>query len=96
MHSSYKPTASALMACAALAGCFGGGDDPVPVPVPTPTPVVDPLVTVPGNVGTSVGGVISYLIQLATLTDAAESREPLDVSAVTLATSDTDEPSTIL
>ena len=78
---------STLVAGAGLAGCFGGGNDESAMP-----PAPDPLAAVPAATATSVGATVDYQIQLASLNSAAESREPIDLTGVTLATSDTTEP----
>lgn len=76
-----------LSAVAALSGCFGGGGDDTP---PPPVTAADPLDAVPASATATVNGALDYL---AALTDKpSETREPLDVSAVVLPTSDTDEP----
>jgi hypothetical protein len=75
---------------AGLAGCFGGGGDEV-----VTAPAADPLASVPPATATSVSATIDYLGQLASLNSAAESREPIDLSGVSLATSDTDEPTAL-
>ena len=94
MHSSYKMSAATLMACVALVGCGGGNSDPVAPPPPAPPPA-DPLIVIPVTVADSIVSVFNYLTQLSSLTAAAETREPADLSTVVLATSDTDEPTTI-
>lgn len=78
--------AIAAMATAGLAGCFGGGDSDSSVPA-------DPLAAVPDSATQSVSGLVAYLLVLAAnLNDA---REPMDITGVTLATSDTTEPETL-
>ena len=79
-----------LAAGAGLAGCFGGGNDETPMP-----PAADPLATVPAATATTVGATVDYLNQLASLNASAETREPIDLTGVTLATSDTDEPTAV-
>ena len=83
------PTLLCLVAAAAaLAGCFGGGDDsPAPVPVPVPA---DPLAAVPDAATQSVAGTLDYLDTLSK--NNTETREAIDVSAVVLPTSETTEP----
>ena len=76
-----------LAATATLAGCFGGGGDESAMP-----PAADPLAAVPAVTATSIGATFDYQMQLATLSATAESREPIDLTGVTLAASETDEP----
>ena len=83
-------TCAVLAAGALLAGCFGGGGDDNTAAAP----MADPLATVPAATATSVGAVVDYQTQLAALNDAAETREPIDLAGVTLASSDTTEPTT--
>ena len=91
MRSIYQSAALAAVASLALAACGGGyiGETLV-VTLP-----VDPLATVPSATATSVDAVVGYMLNLQTMNDKAESREPVDASAVTFAQSDTTEPSTI-
>ena len=71
-----------VLASAALLSACGGGDD-------TPAPTA----SVPGSASESVGGFISYLKKL--VASAADTLEPVDVSAVTPQTSETTEPETV-
>lgn len=90
MHNVRFPTLLAVLAAtAALAGCFGGGDDATAM---TPAPA-DPLASVPADASQSLAGTIDY--QRALTAQPSETREPIDVSAVTLPTSDTSEPATV-
>ena len=73
-------------ATVALAGCFGGGDDPVVVPA-------DPLAAVPDSAVQSVAGTLEYLALL--IKNPSETREPIDISAVVLPISDTTEPAAV-
>ena len=68
-----------------LAGCFGGGDD-----VAAPA---DPLAAVPDTAVQSVAGTLDYLALLNK--NPSDTREPIDISAVVLPTSDTTEPAAI-
>ena len=87
MNSSQRVlTIMALSAAAALAGCFGGGGDDSPAPVVA----ADPLDAVPASATETVSGSLDYLQAL--VDKPSETREPLDVSAVVLPTSGTDEP----
>ncbi len=79
--------AAVLLVSGGLAGCFGGGDDS------TPVAGSDPLATVPDSATQSVSGFIAYLVALAA--NLSDSREPIDVSALTLPTSDTTEPEAV-
>jgi hypothetical protein len=65
----------------ALAGCFGGDDNPAPA---------DPLAAVPDSATQSVAGTVDYLNLL--VQNPTETREAIDVTAVVLPTSDTTEP----
>ena len=72
---------AAGLACLSLSGCFGGGDD---------SPA-DPLAAVPESATATTEGTVAYQQQLAAAADA-DTREPIDVSAVVLPVSDTTEP----
>lgn len=80
----YLMLATATMVLAACGGGGGGGDQP--------TPAADPLAAVPAETATSAEATITWQTQLASQNDNAASREPIDLSGVTLATSDTTEP----
>lgn len=73
-------------ATVALAGCFGGGDDNVAAPA-------DPLAAVPDSAVQSVAGTVDYLAMLNK--NPSDTREPIDVTAVVLPTSDTTEPAAV-
>lgn len=73
-------------ATTALAGCFGGGSDDVAAPA-------DPLAAVPDSALQSVAGTVDYLVMLNK--NPSDSREPIDISAVVLPTSDTTEPAAV-
>ena len=77
---------AAAAATVALAGCFGGGDGDVAVPA-------DPLAAVPDTAVQSVAGTLDYLAVLNK--NPSDSREPIDISAVMLPTSDTTEPAAV-
>jgi hypothetical protein len=79
-----KLVALAVCAAAVLAGC-GGGDDTAPTPAPT--------AQVPASASASIGGFIAYLQALVVA--AADTLEPVDVSAVTPPTDETSEPQAI-
>ena len=70
----------------ALAGC-GGGDDGAA------TPPADPLATVPDSATQSVAGTVDYLNVLNQ--NASDTREPIDVTAIVLPTSDDTEPTAL-
>ena len=72
----------ALSTAAVLAAC-GGGDDDTPAPPPVTSEV-------PASASASVSGFTSYLKLLVVA--MADTLEPVDVSAVTPPTSDSDEP----
>lgn len=69
----------------ALAGC-GGGDGDAVVPA-------DPLATVPDAATQTVAGTVDYLNVLSL--NLTETREPIDVTAVVLPTSDDTEPTAL-
>jgi len=73
----------ALAAAASLAGCGGGNDD-------SPPPAT---ASVPPSASASATGFVEYLKAL--VASAADTLEPVDVSAVTPPTDDTSEPSTV-
>ena len=73
----------AIAASLALAGCFGGDDEAVPAPA-------DPLAMVPDSAQQSAAGTVDY--QKLLNSNASETREAIDVSAVVLPTSETAEP----
>ena len=90
-----------LAAAAALGGCFGddNNDTPAPVVPPSPTAGAAPVLLtspVPADLGTTSDGLVAYLQKLIVAAAADPTRadltEPLDISGVTLQTSDTDEP----
>ncbi len=66
---------------AGLAACGGGDDSPPPPPVTS---------SVPASASVSVTNFIGYLQQLVAA--SADTLEPVDVSAVTPPTSETDPP----
>ena len=77
----------AAAAALALSGCFGGGgSDTVDVPA-------DPLAAVPDSAVQSVAGTVEYLAALNR--NPSETREPIDITAVVLPTSDTTEPAAV-
>ena len=75
-----------VFATALLAGCFGGGGEQA---MPA---AADPLAAVPAAVSTSAAATVDGQTQLAARNDSAEQREPIDLTGVSLATSDTTEP----
>lgn len=76
---------SVLASVLGLGGCFGGSDDETPP---------DPLAVVPDSATASTDGLVAYQKSLAASGDA-DVREPIDVTAVVLPTSDTTEPSAV-
>ena len=79
--------AAVLGAAVALGGCFGDDDNtPAPRPVLTTAPM-------PADIGTTSGELVAYVQRLIDADPAqADLAEPLDISGVTLQTSETDEP----
>jgi hypothetical protein len=75
-------------ACAALAGCFGGDDNTAAAPAPA-----DPLAAVPAEATATAQGTVDYQVALAAA--SSETREPIDLTNVTLPTSDTTEPAAV-
>jgi hypothetical protein len=73
----------AFCTAAMLSGCGGGGDD-APAPAPAPT------AEVPASASMSVAGLMTYMKAL--IASAADSLEPVDVSAVTPPTDEAIEP----
>ena len=81
-----KTLVSVAVASVALAGCFGGGDGAA-------TPPADPLAAVPDSATQSVSGTVDYLNVLSL--NVSDSREPIDVTAIVLPTSDDTEPTAL-
>ena len=79
--------ASVLGVAVALGGCFGDDDDaPAPRPVLTTAPTA-------GDIGTTSGDLVAYVQRLIAADPAqADLAEPVDISGITLQTSETDEP----
>lgn len=78
-------TIAALSLAAGLAGCGGDGDDSPPPPAVT--------TSVPASASATVTDFIGYLQQLVVA--SADTLEPVDVSAVTPPTSETDSPASV-
>ena len=76
------------IATVVLAGCFGGGGGGDDVAAPA-----DPLAAVPDTAVQSVAGTLDYLALLNK--NPSDTREPIDISAVVLPTSDTTEPAAV-
>ena len=77
-------------ACLALSGCLGGGNDPV---VPMAPAEVGPLQAISAAATMSISGLLQYQAAINSSAQAAQDvAEPLDVSAITLPTSETAEP----
>jgi hypothetical protein len=87
--------AFAMAAVALMSGCFGGGDDDAPMPPPPPVtpppPPPDPLAAVPDSAKQSTDGLVAYLKTLSANT--SDTRDPMDLTGVTLPQSDTADPS---
>ena len=75
----------ALAGSLALAGCFGGGGDDEVTPM-----AADPLAAVPDTALQTAAGTVDYQ-QLLSISPS-ETREPIDVTALVLPTSETAEP----
>lgn len=82
-----------------LAGCFAGGDDPV---LPTPPELSggilpsDPLGSLPSTVTASPSSLLTYQFLVLQVDAArADRAEPIDLSSVTLPTSETTEPADV-
>ena len=77
-----------LAAVAVFSGC--GGDDS-----PPSRPVLDTAPT-PADIGTTSGDLVAYVQRLLAVDSAqAALAEPVDISGITLQTSDTDPPTDI-
>jgi len=86
----------ALATVALMSGCFGGGGDDSPPPVPPapppPAPAPpDPLAAVPAAAAASIDGLVTYLKTLSA--NASDTREPIELGALTLPQNDTVDPS---
>lgn len=77
----------AMAAAAVLLGLAGcGGGDGVEAPA-------DPLAAVPDSAVQTVAGTVDYLVALNE--NPSDVREPIDITAVVLPTSDTTEPQAV-
>ena len=82
--------AAAWMACLALSGCFGGGDDS---PIPVSPVMLTPLMAIPAEASTSLLELFRYQGSVNSSPSADQDRaEPIDISSLTLPTSETAEP----
>ena len=77
---------AAAVALLGLAGCLGGGGDDGAMPA-------DPLAAVPDAAVQTVAGTVDYLAVLNQ--NPSDVREPIDITAVVLPTSDTTEPQAV-
>ncbi len=84
-HVKLARAAALVATTAALAGCFGGGGDAAPA--------ADPLAAVPESATQSVAGLYAYLVSL--IANSSDSRDPIDITALTLPTSDSTEAETV-
>ncbi len=89
MNKKHLALSLAFASAALLGGC-GGGDDPAPPAPPAPAPA-DPLAAVPDSARQSIDGLIGYLKMLAA--NKSDTREPIDLTGLTLPRSDSAEPS---
>ena len=85
MNRLLSPLAG-LALVAGLAGCFGGDSDSAPVPA-------DPLAAVPDTAVQTLAGTVDYLAVLNK--NPSDTREPIDITAVVLPTSETAEPAAV-
>ncbi len=85
ISSRIKVLSLALMGSLALAGCFGGGGDDETALMPA-----DPLAVVPDTALQTAAGTVDY--QKLLNSNPSETREAIDVTALTLPTSETAEP----
>ena len=90
MNMQRKLGLAALLAAVAVFGGCGGDDDaPAPRPVLTTAPT-------PDDVGTTSGDLVAYVQRVIGADQAqADLAEPVDISGITLQTSDTDPPTDI-
>ncbi len=84
MKKTWLMTLGAVSVAAVMSACGGGDDTPAPPPVTS---------EVPASASASTGGFIDYLKRL--VASAADTFEPVDVSAVTPPTSETAEPDVV-
>lgn len=84
MKKTWLITVGAMSVAAVLAACGGGDDAPAPPPVTS---------EVPASASATTGGFIDYLKQLVVA--AADTLEPVDVSAVTPPTSESADPDVV-
>ena len=82
----FIPLLMVATATVALVGCSGGGGDDVAA-------AADPLASVPDSAVQSVAGTVDYLAALNR--NPSDTREPIDITAVVLPTSDTTEPAAV-
>lgn len=81
---------AAWVSCLTLAGCLGGGNDPV---VPMAPTELGPLQAISAAATTSIMGLLQYQAAVNSSSQAAQdAAEPLDISSITLPTSETAEP----
>ena len=107
MNMQRKLGLTAVLAVAvALGGCFGDDDDnnnnntPAPPPSPTagaaPILLTSPTQTDLGTTSATLAGYLNRLIAAAAADPTrADLTEPLDISGITLQTSDTDDSTDI-
>ena len=82
--------AAAWSASLALAGCFGGSSDS---PVPPVVAMPGPLEAVPATATATISGLFSYQASVNSEPQAKQDMaEPIDISALSLPTSETSEP----
>ena len=78
-----------LAAVAVFGGCGGDDDSPPSRPVLTTAPT-------PADIGTASGDLVAYVQRVIGADQAqADLAEPVDISGITLQTSDTDPPTDI-
>ena len=91
MNMQRKLGLAAVLAAVAVFGGCGGDDDDAPAPRPVLT-----TAPTPADVGTTSGDLVAYVQRVITADQAqADLAEAVDISGITLQTSETDPPTDI-
>ena len=94
-HTQWKRALLSSAGLIALAGCSGGGGDPSPTAVTPPASgglPADPLASLPATITTTPSALLTYQFLVLQVEPAkADKAEPIDLTDVTLPTSDTSE-----